>query len=339
MDILEKYGKYLPNTTYLYYVDQRDTLDDQADLLQSVVSRNSLSPISEQCDEWFCESDSIRAYLDEIRQSMINDGLSEEEYNEHEDWFKDYLYSRDSSTPVADLLNNTKSQVMFYSLGKWVDSGWYSAPFVPDARRALPPIVKSIVQKLGISKDDEYTIGKIQELCDNALDGGDLRIYFRVYVETLISGGEDKRFWEGSDKKDWKTIEFDGDFVVAVYNPTVGSGDFQTIRLNHLKLNFNRDNLILSKSEDYNIQRCFGCYDDSFDAGYAPEFHYMGFKTNHRVKVSETTKRERKLRENWLKTGKCSCEDPNMDRHKNIVYINEIPCRWQCTSCGREWYD
>ena len=105
---------YLPDYVSLYFVNYDDDLDNHKDLLQESLSSNCLDPIHEKIWEWwdFPEGE----YLQEIRTKMEDDGL-ETLFEENEDEIRDWLCENDKSTPVDDLLRNTGSISMFYSLG------------------------------------------------------------------------------------------------------------------------------------------------------------------------------------------------------------------------------
>ena len=44
---------YIPTYVDMYYVDYRDDLSEQTDLLQMCVDENSLFPISDKLDDWW----------------------------------------------------------------------------------------------------------------------------------------------------------------------------------------------------------------------------------------------------------------------------------------------
>ena len=324
----EVWRKYLPKMVQLYYVNYDDNLDNQHEVLQKCIESNNLYPLNDVVfDFWdYPESE----YLAEIQRKMDEDGLGNE-YHEHEDEIKDYLWEHDESTPVMDLLRNTTYPKFFYSLGIDLDHGW-NCDFMAASRQneAYAQSARRICQALGI-KEDTPEVDAVLDLCINSPYGGELRIYFEASVVDMIT--DDK--WD-SEKGDWKTIHFRGKCAVAVWDNTNGAGDFVKIEIDK-EFPFVRENLQISDvAEKYDIDSSCGLCGDWLDDCVKPEFSYE--KKSGNVNVSEAVKREREF-QRIFDAGGCSVGDSNLGRHHGVYYRNKIPCGWYCPNCGKIWYD
>lgn len=321
---------YMPEYVSLYYVDCRDDLSEQIDILQDCIERNSLYPLSETVYDWWDFPE--EQYLDEIHKKMEKDGL-EAEYDEHIDDIRDWLSEHDESTPIEDLLGNTNDVLMFYSLGKDIDCGWHEEllcnPWKNESEKSSAYKVRRM---LGI-KDGTSDAKKILNIVENSYDGGELRIYFTGNIKDFINDE-----WNGDEKKsDFQTIRFDGEITVAIYNPGSGSGDFCRVKLNK-EFSFVRENLRISETESYSLESCFGCYGSDIDSGGSVTLSLEKPKSKSVIAKSKIVSQENKFIK-IFKEGGCSADDVNMSRHRNVVYRNDIPCGWHCPHCGREWLD
>ena len=243
--------KYLKDTYYLYYVDYNDNIDKET--LQKCIVDNSLYPVSEMVYEcWDCPEDHE---TDEVEKEMIanDEGELHDDYVEH---MRDWMNGNDKSDPVSDLLRNAGDQTMFYSLGIDVD-GWHEEFMCPPWRgESEEDATCRINDILGIAADSN-DMETLETIVAQASYGGELRIYFNASIDEVVSGGEDKRFWDGKSKDDFKSIRFKGKFAVGVINTYNGSGDFDYLTLD-LTLPFMRENLFISKMEKYSLESIFG---------------------------------------------------------------------------------
>lgn len=336
----ERIKKYLPGSVYLYYVDYRDNLDGRsnAELLQKCIEKNSLQPLDEVVYDWWdCPT---HEYMEEIRKAMKEDGL-EEVYEENEDYIRDWLCDNDKSTPVEDLLRNTGNITFFYSLGLDVD-GWHSGDWlfgVPYRGESEKMAVYRIARKLGIKKGST-NYERIEELVSEAGGGGELRIYFETSIDELISGAEENRlYWTNEDgKQDFKSMRFFGDVKLALYNPGEGSGWETTIELDKT-IPFKRENLFVSETEKWDLESTFGMCGNWLRNKDKPAMLYKSCKGAIREsKNVERMKREAELNK-VFRAGSCTPGDMDMSRHRDVKYVNEIPCGWHCPHCGTFWID
>lgn len=240
--------KYVPEDIQLYFIDYDCNLNEQTSAIQKAIEDNSLYPIYE------CISDSLIGceypYLEEIEKAMDEDGLHSE-YIDNEDDIRDYLRDVDSSTPEEDLIRNTYNINAYYTLGE-VD---YMRPGKDNTKR-IESSISHVIELLGIDNNhDNYSI--VKDMVEESYDGGELRIYFRMKnIADFI--------YSENNKSDFDTISFDGEFVVAIYDSAVGSGDFSLFDLNH-SFRFLRKDLNLSEGDCYNAEDCFGVLHDWCD--------------------------------------------------------------------------
>lgn len=325
----ERWRKYLPKNVNLYYVNYDSNLDEHHDILQKCVQANTLLPLDNVVNDFWDYPEG--EYLSEIRQKMTHDGLNDE-YWEHEDQIKEYLWENDESTPTEDLLRNTTYPKFFYSLGINLDHGWHEAFMTTLWRnKSCAQSAHRIRQALGIKKGTPEA-DAILELCENSSYGGELRIYFEASVNDMLSGDK----WS-EEKSDWKTIHFKGKCAVAVWDNTNGAGDYVKIDIDK-EFPFIRENLQISDvAEKYDIDSVCGLCGDWLDDCVKPEFSYTQKKAG-KIKVSEAVKREQEFQRIY-DAGGCGIDDSNMSRHRGVYYRNEVPCGWRCPNCGKVWYD
>lgn len=318
---------YMPSYVDLYYIDYRDDLSAQPKLLNECIAKNNFYPISEKLDEWWDFPE--KYYLDEIRKEMINDDM-EEEFDEHYDEIRDWLWEHDESDPVHDLIRNTSTLACYYDLGYDAD-GWHEAFLCnPWRNTSEAQEVANIRRKLGIKKGSKQD-KQLESIVANACYGGNLRIYFTLDLENLVNCKE--------PKDDFKTIIFKGTFAVGIIDTVQGSGDFENIEID-CKFPFKRENIIVSACDHYSLEGIFGMYSDFTRNLDEPEFSYKN-ETRKRVRVS-TAAAQLALQAEYdrvFKAGGCTCGDTDFKRHRDVYYKNEIPCGWHCPHCGQFWID
>lgn len=320
--------KYLPDYVNLYYVDYRDSLDNSMDVVQKCVAKNTLMPLEESVYDWwdFPEGE----YLDEIRRKMAEDDL-EYLFDENEDGIKEYILDHDKSTPVEDLLRNTRQVTCFYSFGK--DVCGYVDDWLGSCRGESEEVTAYKIRRfLGIqkgSKEDE----KIHDLVAQAYTGGDLRVYFNANIEGLIAGN---KYWEAEYKKDFRSIKLDGVVSIGVIDTNNGSGDFQEIEV-HKSFPFNRNNLFISELEHWGLEEIFGggvidTENVSFD------MKPVKSKKAKTSRVKAKMEQEEKYKETF-RAGGCTGGDMDMRRHRDVYYDNGFPAGSRCPHCGTFWID
>lgn len=234
--------KYLPDYVSLYYVDYRDNLDNQTDLLQECVKSNSLQPIDEVVYDFWDYPEGY--YLDEIRKAAAEDGL-EELYEENEDEIREWLWDNDESDPVKELLQNTDKVTCYYDFDVIING---------DSDKMS---VYKIRRLLGIKKGTKAD-ALIQDVVLNAVYGGYLRIYFESDVRDLLTGnGYDENV------REFKTLNINGPVAVAIINPINGSGYMEEEVEVHKSFPFERKNLCISRAQRFGwcMEEIFGIYD------------------------------------------------------------------------------
>src|SRR5690606_38335379 len=120
--------EYLPESTSLYYVDYRDSLDDSLDELDRAIKEGSYEPIDDLIFDWDVWPN-VKYYMDEIKSDLSKDFEDEEVeqiMEEYDDEIRDWIYEKDNSTPIQDLLRNTRKRAILYDTGHEVDSNSYA---------------------------------------------------------------------------------------------------------------------------------------------------------------------------------------------------------------------
>jgi hypothetical protein len=129
----------IPKSVTLNYVEYDDKLsEDQLVLVNDVLNmklkyESFVDGIYDDINPWLmdCSSDAIRMYQSEIKSALESQQdleiTPEDAISENEDLIRDTLYSRDSSTPVKDLIRNTRAQplrVEMHTNWEGLDSGY-----------------------------------------------------------------------------------------------------------------------------------------------------------------------------------------------------------------------
>lgn len=301
-EFIEKYGKHLPKSVELYYVDYRDDLSNNMSPVQKAISSGDYSYLNETIFEELeaAYQDTLGENIRVIQSEMRKDGIPEDEIEGIEDDIRYYLQEHDTSDPVKQLIRNTGDITLFYATGIYL----YNEE---DKRKWL--------SKFGVK-------GKqVEELIDNSYDGGELRVYFSSNIAELI-------------EQEKKYMVFDGAVNIAIINSNVGSGWYEEVNVDNLKLPFNRKNLIISSLEKWGLEDIFGTYIDWCDKGVDtytddPEGAIGVEESGSCEKIERDIKWEEDARK-----GICHIEDPDF-RHHDMEYENSFPCGWKCKRCGK----
>ena len=139
--------------------------------------------------------------------------------------------------------------------------------------------------------------------------------------------------------QDLKSIHFKGTVAVALYDHNQGSGYYEEFEIDR-KFPFKRENLALSDSEKYSLEKCFGMCGDWLRGTDAPTLSFDAPKNNRKLKSSTAVQdraREAEL-DRIFKAGGCTFGDMNYKRHRDVYYRNEIPCGSKCPHCDA-WID
>ena len=317
-------AQYSPDYVELYYVDYRDDLDNRMDLCEEAVQANSLQPIEEDVWNWWDYPEG--EYLAEIEKDMVKDGLGDF-FEPLQDGFREMLYEKDKSTPVKDLLNNTGAVACFYSLGINVGEPHYGyEPF--------NQVLYKLRRALGIRKDTPEA-ELVKTIYENSGYGGELRIYFSMNIEDLITIPQ-----YDSESDDWKSIKFNGEAIVALLDSYNGSAYYEPIKIN-LTLPFIRENLHISSCEKYSMEHICGICSDWCDDYASPDFSFTKPQSRRAIaksNVNANNAHEQEL-ERVFRAGGCTFGDMDMRRHRDVRYDNSLPCGNRCPHCGTFWID
>lgn len=314
----------LPKWVSLTYVDYRDDLDDHPQLLSKCIKDNSLDPLFEEEWTWFDEQrwESLQEVLKELKNDLIDTyDIDEDEADdivqEYDDYLRDEIYNRDDSSPVDDLLRNTRELVVFYDTGEEFDGyGNSAAQYRLDRMR---------IKKLFSITDSKYD-HDIDMMLMQASYGGNLVVYFNADVIDLLSD------------KPVNSIHFDN-AAIAIINTVNGSGDHCHLEGHSFTLPFTRDNLFVDKTISYNYTYSV-C---GMSSDWCDRTGFTLLEESVPCELTESSlnsfmEREAKL-DAVFKSGKCTFLDMKYERHRRHTYINDFPCGNKCLDCGTFWID
>lgn len=323
--------RYMPDYVDLYYVDYRDDLCNQIKLLEETIQKNCFYPLSESVyDFWDYPEGS---YLDDIRGRMANDDLLDI-YEENEEEIKQWLWDHDTSDPIKDLLRNTGSVTMFYSLGVCID-GWHDGWGGSYRNESENMAAYKIRRALGVVKNASAS-HFVDNIVANAPYGGELKIYFEAEIDDLIAGD---KYETADNKQDFKSIQFKGKHIVALHDSYGGSGYYEEIELD-LSVPFNRENLHVSQIEKYSMEDICGhgwswC---GTNGGVVCSFATSKRKSIKKSRTNANLSREAQYNKTFAE-GKCTCGDMDIKRHRDVYYDNGFPAGHRCPHCGTFWID
>jgi predicted transcriptional regulator len=228
----------IPERTYLGYVDYNDNLNQQLELLQKCVKKNTLDYLYEKVNEWFDESEwaSLNYYKQELKDDLcrkyeIEEEEAEELIEKYNDDINEVIWDRNNYDVCKDLIKNTSPIIWYYRLEYDVaETCW-----MPNEE--LEEIISDIIKEVGIIETNNVR-KTLYSLLSNASYGGELVIYFRCCFEELIN-----------EKQDFKEITFKG-YNICCNNQWNGSGDSEYIK-ELLTLPFKRENIRMCKLDYY----------------------------------------------------------------------------------------
>lgn len=155
----------------LSYVDYRDSLDENLNLVQEAIRDGNMDKIYDEASTWYHEQewDSANEYAS---QCLSQNDATDEEVEEHTDNLRDEVFNRNEGNPVKDLLKNTSDQFMYYECGFYVEEQPWSL-----SQKDFESYCKKIAKYAKI--DYQENKKAIKELLANASYGGTL-VYFWV---------------------------------------------------------------------------------------------------------------------------------------------------------------
>lgn len=324
----------LPKSTSLYYVDYRDDLSQQMDVLQQCIHEQSFEALDSLVDDIIDEPDWKQEKLD-LKATIEKKFDIEDAENiveEFSDLIEDHFYEVDDSDVTADLLRNTNAQFMFYDTGYEMESESWRW----DNKRVAKEVVK-ILKHLGFKST---TIAKIDRkygndslwttlwnCVQNATYGGTLEIYFKAKVHEYFKLNED-----------YNCIVFQNP-TIGIINHGNGSGYQDGVRGYTIKVPLNPKNIFIEKTVSYNWSYDIaGMCSDAYDAC---KVSFEKSKSKKIIDISALNahiEKEAQL-DAIYKAGGCTPGDMKYTRHRDQYYDNNFPCGNHCPHCHTFWID
>lgn len=324
----EQIKELIPNSVTLHYVDYRDSLDESLETVQQAIQDGDYDAISEVVwDSYDTDHSGLDYCIDELRNDIVSKyDLDEEVVDEIVDQFQDEiretLWDRDDSDVIKDLLRNTGSHTMHYDTGYYMDSeswNWDEKRVKAEGRQ--------IKKALGLKMSDTTWDDKLHMMIRQASYGGQLVVYFYDDVADYISIDESLN-----------TIRFKNSHI-AVINTHNGSGDDCYLKGSEFILPLTKANIFIDKTIKYSYTHevcgmsSNWCQETqvSFEVKKSKKVIAKSITHNHLEKESKFNK--------TYKEGSCTFGDSDINRHRDVSYINDYPCGNKCKDCGQFWID
>jgi tetratricopeptide (TPR) repeat protein len=180
IDLLDK--KYT-----LFYADYRDNLDENMEEIEKCIRSQEWDVLYESIDEWVSET--CMYSLDYVYKELVREISREYDCNTDEAeevldqyWYeiRDEIYDRDDSTPIDDLLRNTRDVVMFYDTGIEIYNGCLSP------QEDVEDMIKEIKRALKIKISDKTYDDRLDMMVRQG-DCGRLVIYFNADIKDMMN--------------------------------------------------------------------------------------------------------------------------------------------------------
>ncbi len=324
----------LPKSTSLYYVDYRDDLSQQMDVLQQCIHEQSFEALDSLVDDIIDEPDWKQEKLD-LKATIEKKFDIEDAENiveEFSDLIEDHFYEVDDSDVTADLLRNTNAQFMFYDTGYEMESESWRW----DNKRVAKEVVK-ILKHLGFKSTEIAKIDRkygndslwttLWNCVQNATYGGTLEIYFKAKVHEYFKLNED-----------YNCIVFQNP-TIGIINHGNGSGYQDGVRGYTIKVPLNPKNIFIEKTVSYNWSYDIaGMCSDAYDAC---KVSFEKSKSKKIIDISALNahiEKEAQL-DAIYKAGGCTPGDMKYTRHRDQYYDNNFPCGNHCPHCHTFWID
>ena len=313
--------KEYPKGVELIYVDYSDSYED-ATKLQEVLKGDD-----DTVDwEWQTDSqhDSIGQILENYREEIKADDISDEV----RDAMKDWLFEHDTSTPIKDLLKNTRDQLFFINTidnANQFEGASYEKEYSKQLNKLQKKYARTEAQKKEIayvlreqfyeSPVSFYFYASPLDVFNAIHDNQDKYIVIKGAYFSTIDRGQGSN-WLGNE----------------------GIFDIFLLKENFIE-NFFLDN---AKGSGYGWGEIAGQsgYDEA--GVYSENKKPKGIKQEIieiETEVTEAQKREAALDKKWRETKICTFGDMNFKRHESAPYRNEYPCGNKCEKCGTFWID
>lgn len=221
---------------------------------------------------------------------------------------------------IDQLFRNTGKIIMFYETG--IETFGYG-----QSEKDYLNEVKKIKKFLKIKLSDKTHDKAILSMIYDASYGGQLVIYFTIGIKDFV-------------ENDKNAIKFGNCVNIAIIDTDGGSGGDCFVKGVEFTVPFDRNRLFYENSIKYNYS--FAVCGMSSDWCDNTQYAFVDKK----VKVVSTEKstigaivEANAKYDKVFKAGKCSFGDMDMNRHRNVTYINNYPCGNKCKDCGTFWVD
>ncbi|MFS2717024.1 hypothetical protein AAH068_19140 [Bacteroides uniformis] len=196
---IETVKSWMEESYQLVWVDYRDNLNGQQDLIQKCLREKSDTPLLEKVNEWYEETEweAVNNVFEELKEDCIRDGFTDREVEEffagHEEEIKETIRERDDSDPLKELIDHTDNIPVRVEMlsnydcinSHWLESGGYSYEEsyfgdMVDALNLNPAKVKEIMASHG-----EKLVGRFPD--KKSRNGKEQVSYEHFYQELLNS--------------------------------------------------------------------------------------------------------------------------------------------------------
>lgn len=284
-----------------------------------IASEDGLNTVSDELYEsnldYYCslEDETIKSIIAEF-------GFDEDELEDDEE-FKDFCREHICvDMDIDQLLSNTGDIILFYETG--IETNGYGQTLT-DYKNEVKQIKKFLKIKLSDKTDDKAILSMIYD----ASYGGQFVIYFTIGIKEFI---ENKK----------NCIKFGKNVHIAIIDTSGGSGGDCFVKGVEFTVPFDREKITYENSIKYNYS--FAVCGMTSDWCDDTQYEFIDKKTKilptEKSKIKIIAERDAAY-DKVFKSGKCSFGDMDMNRHRNVTYINDYPCGNKCKDCGTFWID
>lgn len=326
---IELIKKLIPNQINLAYVDQNENLEGYELALQNCIHEQSYEQIDIVLDEAYSDSihSSVKKNMNNLKTSLmakfnLDKKIVKDYIEQNEDQIEEIIYEKDNSDTLSDLLRNTRRLIAHY------DTGYEMSPdsWRWDQKR-ISKEIDDIKKHLGISKNCKDFDNLMSDMIRNATYGGSLLIYFEINFKDFMF----------EENKIPKSIVFEN-FMLGIVDHCNGSGDISGPYKTKIEIKFEPENVFFEKTIKYNWTYSIAGMCSDWTESTKVSFSDSEKKDIPKSKTNEHLERERKLNQTF-KNGSCTTGDKDIDRHRDVFYINDFPCGNKCPHCGTFWID
>jgi len=223
-------------------IDYRESLNGHETEINDAISEQSWEPLDSLLESWNLwerELDSIDYILDELTGEIesefdVSRERAESFVEKYEEWIKEEIYYRDTSTPLHDLLRNTDEPIFYYETGLEIPQTWNFDD------KELKDYIKEIKRTLKIKIKDSTYDRELTELLVNASYGGELLIFFKGDIDELVT----------LKQNGYKRVKFEN-MEVGLIDYMNGSGHNVTLNGAKLSLPLDVEKIYLDKMHRY----------------------------------------------------------------------------------------